>query len=917
MIPVKSVVKERPVSVPLDSEPKGEKVPLKLSSSASPLESEGEEAVLARLKAIQASAEERRVVAARSSGLGGFGEDFIGFSRPSEAKETDAGTVSLGGMRQGGEKKREKNNRIQGGQSRKRPRAGSQRGNQRGARYKPMTAGSDSESLDSELNVDDSSDSERDSNLDSDEEEEGEVEEEEEEDMSEDSRGSASVEGGEGRTETTGEHATVGFMAARSPEEKRPAGKSKSSLPGEAGSPAASGLVRHHASVCEFYHRYGFAQHALLSLPKGMTFRGPCMLFCLTADALADGHSLRARPLIVPFGVHVSVVPAKRRGTKTADLTGLVEGGIGEAELAESAELAAMDSASQAEFGRVDWSWVSTKIGEWKQRLGTLPTTILVIQKPELDEEGALINAQSPRFFSRFRAPGIEESLLPTSFPAMTSTADSTIAVVGSSNIGKSTLCRFLTNYFLSQQKRTDTSDNSNSTSNSASAMGRSTLPKGVLWVDLDLGQPEFGFPGSFSVHRVRHTMFQRSPFGGQATAADDAPEHLGSFYVGSPKCKCPLTVSRALIALCTLVRSIQEREQTAEGGRRKRGVPVVINTHGWVLSTGRRATLEALRRLKPDHIVHLLRPDETPEWLTGEAIGNPKIALNPAVVTNRFSGPWLDRRDFISSEGASPVGVPLNTAEDNWPVTIHRTTVHRDPKRKKAATLREQAELQQLGLMPLFANTRFPRDSSASASVPLSSLSDRIVHVNLSDFKAIFICETEEDDALSGSLLPCPLEAASSASQKGVSILLAPLLAHATVALGHWKGGTETTGDQRKSLLTSLKRKGVANHRQKEKGDADSQGGVGDGLSFNIPRVTLLQHVSAHPTIHAFGTILSSEMAIATALHGNNTFGHASVQILLGSTTLLDDLDNVNCLVVNPRDKRPLRIQTGGDPAS
>ncbi|CUF69773.1 Hypothetical protein, putative [Bodo saltans] len=89
---------------------------------------------------------------------------------------------------------------------------------------------------------------------------------------------------------------------------------------------------------------------------------------------------------------------------------------------------------------------------------------------------------------------------------------------------------------------------------------------------------------------------------------------------------QCPETMALALDALCSYV----------EVHHRTWLKPLVINTHGWIQSSGRRSTVEALRRLHPQHVVQLMRHGD-PKWVMPEVIFEPNCGLNRRVVSDRF----------------------------------------------------------------------------------------------------------------------------------------------------------------------------------------------------------------------------------------------------------------------------------------
>lgn len=193
------------------------------------------------------------------------------------------------------------------------------------------------------------------------------------------------------------------------------------------------------------------------------------------------------------------------------------------------------------------------------------------------------------------------------------------VCMVGSSGTGKSTLCRYLVNAWLSVSK---------------------SSRRGVGWLELDLGQPEFGVPGEIGLYRITQPVFAPRVCAGAAPPSHSlhGVEAVQTFFLGHATPSCPLTVAKALSSLCALVEQLQSCESTC--------LPIVVNTHGWVLDTGRRSTMECLRRLTPSHIVHLLRDGE-PCWTApmghavaaaGAALSSPASSVPPQGLVYRYS---------------------------------------------------------------------------------------------------------------------------------------------------------------------------------------------------------------------------------------------------------------------------------------
>ncbi|CCW71666.1 unnamed protein product [Phytomonas sp. Hart1] len=324
-----------------------------------------------------------------------------------------------------------------------------------------------------------------------------------------------------------------------------------------------------------------------------------------------------------------------------------------------------MEESAGDVFGTIDWAWVHESLRGWAQLFGNhLPAVVLVVQpyhttrylavrkhylhsrvsgngrkkkKPHrsrrLEEEWLRTATEEersrhasqqgiasdsyievPAFFSRHgdHTAVVDAALLPEVVPNVVRQGRGSVMVLGSSNIGKSTLCRFLANALLSLHGR-------------------------CFWLDLDLGQPEFGVPGQLTLYRVRRPLLRPHD-----TAA---AELVRAYFLSSSYVACPLSTAQALVHLCELARGLAERH------------PVVVNTHGWVLHTGRRTTVEAIRRLLPRVIVHLKKPEEDAWAQDTDALLDPKEGLNGSVVGNRFLVRRFSRGRELGAMASTPAG--------------------------------------------------------------------------------------------------------------------------------------------------------------------------------------------------------------------------------------------------------------------
>lgn len=216
-------------------------------------------------------------------------------------------------------------------------------------------------------------------------------------------------------------------------------------------------------------------------------------------------------------------------------------------------------------------------------------------------------------FLARYSERSVDLAMLPTVVPSVAQTGSGCVMVVGSQNIGKSTLCRFLANAMFSQHGL-------------------------CYWLDLDLGQPEFGVPGQLALHRVRYPLLR----------PNDTPsvELVHALFLGGFTVTCPLSTANALAAMCAVVEEIAKEH------------PVIVNTHGWVLHTGRRTTSEVVRRLRPRQLIHLVKPQEEAWSKDTEALMDPVNGLNGEVVARRFLVRHVVSSSSSSASASPPVAV-------------------------------------------------------------------------------------------------------------------------------------------------------------------------------------------------------------------------------------------------------------------
>ncbi|KPA74325.1 hypothetical protein ABB37_09312 [Leptomonas pyrrhocoris] len=278
----------------------------------------------------------------------------------------------------------------------------------------------------------------------------------------------------------------------------------------------------------------------------------------------------------------------------------------------------------EAVFGEIDWDWVEATVQSWRNLFSNkMPPILLAVQPSSATRRprgvpgpmrkyylsrkrirhhrametknavqgGAYMDI--PSFVAHRSETTVDLALLPAIVPAVAAQGCGCVMVLGSANIGKSTLCRFLTNVLLSQHGL-------------------------CYWLDLDVGQPEFGVPGQFTLTLVRRPLLRERDASCGRTVA--------SFFIGAnTAASCPASTANALAAICAQAAAIAQDH------------PVVVNTHGWVLQTGRRVTVEALRRLRPRQLIHLYQAKEEAWAQDTAALLDPRNGLNADVVQRRF----------------------------------------------------------------------------------------------------------------------------------------------------------------------------------------------------------------------------------------------------------------------------------------
>ncbi|KAI8057892.1 hypothetical protein BDF22DRAFT_662750 [Syncephalis plumigaleata] len=189
------------------------------------------------------------------------------------------------------------------------------------------------------------------------------------------------------------------------------------------------------------------------------------------------------------------------------------------------------------------------------------------------------------------------------------------IMITGAKNTGKSTLSRFLVNSLLN------------------------SYPE-VAYIDADLGQSEFMPPGFISLHRLVEPVLgpsythlripYRAAFIGRVSPKDDPDDYIEAIH-------CMIQVYRKEIA---------QHAIGADGWAREHGVPLVINTQGWVKSLGLDLLIQQFNMIQPTHVGHLsldmrfpvpLPPDTSTQVIHLDSVDTALANVDPHYNTRRI----------------------------------------------------------------------------------------------------------------------------------------------------------------------------------------------------------------------------------------------------------------------------------------
>ncbi len=159
------------------------------------------------------------------------------------------------------------------------------------------------------------------------------------------------------------------------------------------------------------------------------------------------------------------------------------------------------------------------------------------------------------------------------------------MVVCGGLKVGKSSFARYLVNRFLSSQLRSDA----------------------VAYIDLDCGQTEFSAPGMFTLSVLRGPLL--GPPYTHPNCGVVASVFTGSITVGN---------IRAMADSVRYLFSLYLRDHV--------GLPLIVNTMGWVQGNGLRLLSEAVAAVSPD--VLFAFPDTTAAAAPGDAFSAPPEQL-------------------------------------------------------------------------------------------------------------------------------------------------------------------------------------------------------------------------------------------------------------------------------------------------
>ena len=415
----------------------------------------------------------------------------------------------------------------------------------------------------------------------------------------------------------------------------------------ETSSASAGARYRYSNVVYQYYlDPTSGIQHTLLTVMDVMTIAGPCAVFGLLGETTLGGFYLARRCVQLHHSSSAAtLVPVKklsdRRTARTDEIDSeqnKVSSEVGEDDdddegggpLATNNKSMKIPTRSE-----ISWTWVHATIRDIVGRLSSCPSVVLVAHRPtegqpatrtfflnnsnnesNAKKKGGKRDAASVSGSNK-RVEGVQVLQLPTFIRKLNPTIDATlqahvipgivkhktsvVCAVGSTGVGKSTLCRYLCNALLSQH--------------------------GVAYLlDLDVGQGEFAPSGCITISRIDKLLEKPNDV--------ESVTVLNKFFVGGSRLRCPVIFCRAIAAACHAAESLR---------------PLVVNTHGWTDGSGRRATIEALRRIatsgssspSPVDVIHLIHHFEE-RWVRSDVVFDPANGLGRGSYIAHLSPPAL-----------------------------------------------------------------------------------------------------------------------------------------------------------------------------------------------------------------------------------------------------------------------------------
>jgi hypothetical protein len=186
------------------------------------------------------------------------------------------------------------------------------------------------------------------------------------------------------------------------------------------------------------------------------------------------------------------------------------------------------------------------------------------------------------------------------------------VVAVGGRGAGKSTLLRWLVNAAVSANHAPHAAAAAAAVSTARPGVGQVDRWRGVAYLDCDVGQPEHGPPGAVTLTLLRRPLLSpphaRSHFaaargldggvvmpgsgaGDDVVAPGPCVHFMRSAWVGSSSVKAAVDAAEAGMRDCFAA---------WEAGPARDGVPLVVNTHGWVRGVGWETTAALLRLMRP-----------------------------------------------------------------------------------------------------------------------------------------------------------------------------------------------------------------------------------------------------------------------------------------------------------------------------